>query len=231
MSVEGGGNSQPSVFSASSHRVAPPPFSASTLASNQRKRPVLSGLGSESTTQSEFTSPNTPTPYENKNEISSLHARTTPSEPMSSFAAGTPVYHHVPNHPQPATKEPHLSSIHSLLNEFQLHFDMKKQRINALESQVSSAEGRLQQREIELQSATSERVTALKQLESQKIMLDEMQRKLLDFSKYDSMIASRFDSFESLMMEMSATKAKYLEKDAEFKKSKLSVDVRNYVSK
>lgn len=231
MSVEGGENSQPTAFSSSSHRAPPPPFSASTLASNQRKRPVLSGLGAEAATattaaHSDFTSPNTPTPYENKSEMSSLHARTTPPEPLSSFAAGTPVYHHVshphphPQQPQPTTKEPHLSSIHALLNEFQLHFDMKKQRISALESQVSVVEARLQQREIELQSAAGERVAALKQLESQKFLLDELQKKLQEFSKYESMISSRFASFELLMSDLSATKAKYLEKEAEIKKSK-----------
>lgn len=223
MSVESGENSQPSAFSSSSHRAPPPPFSSSTFASNQRKRPVLSGLGSESTTQSDFTSPNTPTPYEAKIDISSLHQKTTPPEPMtSSFAAGTPIYHHIPHasQSQPSTKEPHLSSIHALLNEFQLHYDMKKQRISALESQIHAVEGRLQQREIELQNAATERITAFKQLEAQKNILDEMQKKLNDFSKYEPLIASRFASFENLMTEMSNTKAKYLEKEVALNKSK-----------
>lgn len=222
MSVDGGENPHASAFSNSSQRVPPPPFSASSLASNQRKRPVLSGLGSESAGQSEFTSPNTPTPYEAKTEISALHVRTTPSEPMSSFAAGTPIYHHVSHqsNPPPSTKEPHLASIHALLNEFQLHYDMKKQRISALESQIHAIEGRLQQREIELQTATNERVSAFKQLDSQRHILDELQAKLQDFSKYESLISSRFSSFESLMSDLSNTKASYIEKESELTKSK-----------
>ncbi len=219
MSIEGGENSQSSTFPGSTQRAPPPSFSASSFAGNQRKRPILSGLGSEPTTHSDFTSPNTPTPYESKGEISSLHARTTPSEPMSSFAAGTPIYKHA-SHPSPSTKEPHLSSIHSLLNEFQLHFDMKKQRISALESELSSVDGRLQQREIELQSYATERISSLEQLKNQKLLLDELQRKLAEFSKYESMISSRFANFEVLMKDLSATKANYLEKESELKKSK-----------
>ena len=78
----------------------------------------------------------------------------------------------------------------------------------------------LHQREAELQVSSKERIENLRMLESNKIQLKELEGKLKEFNKYEKMISTKFDSLESLMNEMSLTKAKYSQKESELKKGK-----------
>lgn len=217
MSIEAAEYSQNSSnpSSATSRGPPPPPFSSSTLAGhNQRKRPVLSALGAEVTVTSDFASPTTPTPYDAalNSDISSLHAQPTP-HPAFNYAQAPPPQ-------QPSTKEPHLSSMHALLSEFQLHYDSKKQRIASLEQQLSALESRLQKREIELQSAANDRISAFKQLQEQRQQLEEMNLKLLEFSKYDSLFNTRMTEMDRIVSEMITAKSNFALKEAELNQSK-----------
>lgn len=78
----------------------------------------------------------------------------------------------------------------------------------------------LHQREVELQFSTKERIENLRILENNKIQLNELEGRLKDFNKYEKMVATKFESLESLMNEMSLTKTKYSQKEAELKKGR-----------
>lgn len=78
--------------------------------------------------------------------------------------------------------------------------------------------GQLHQRETELQAASAERISNLKTLETHKIQLRQLESQLKDFSKYESIVASKFESLESLMTEISSSKSKFLQKETELTK-------------
>lgn len=62
-----------------------------------------------------------------------------------------------------------------------------------------------------------ERISNLKALEGHKQSLKELEAKLKDFSKYEGLITSKFENIETLMNEMSQTRTKYLQKEAQLK--------------
>ena len=73
------------------------------------------------------------------------------------------------------------------------------------------------QREIELQSVATERISNLKSLEAHKQQMRELEVKLKEFDKYEAVVASKFDYLETLMSEMSVTKSKFQVKEKELR--------------
>lgn len=78
----------------------------------------------------------------------------------------------------------------------------------------------LHQRETELQAASAERISNLKTLETHKIQLRQLEAQLKDFTKYESIVTSKFENLESLMIEMSSSKAKFTQRESELTKGK-----------
>lgn len=76
----------------------------------------------------------------------------------------------------------------------------------------------LQQREEELRLVSLERTANLKILETHKVQLRELESKLKDFSKYETIISSKFESLEELMSDMHLTKTKYIQNETKLKK-------------
>ena len=89
--------------------------------------------------------------------------------------------------------------------------------------QLRQVSGQLYQRETELQAASAERISNLKTLETHKILLRELEAQLKDFTKYESVITSKFESLENLMTEMSSSKEKFLQKESELTKGKFQL--------
>lgn len=85
--------------------------------------------------------------------------------------------------------------------------------------------GQLYQRETELQAASAERISNLKTLETHKIQLRQLETQLKDFTKYESIVISKFEGLDSLMTEMSSSKAKFLQKETELTKGKRQLSV------
>lgn len=74
----------------------------------------------------------------------------------------------------------------------------------------------LREKESELQGIALERIENLRVVESNKTQLRELEGKLKEFGKFETLIGSKFESLEKLMTEMTATRAKYLAKEAEY---------------
>lgn len=89
--------------------------------------------------------------------------------------------------------------------------------------------GQLYQKETELQATAAERIANLKTLETHKIQLRELEAQLKDFSKFESIIASKFDNLENLMAEMSSSKEKFLLKESELTKGKIYREFCMYI--
>lgn len=71
----------------------------------------------------------------------------------------------------------------------------------------------MNQREIELQQLSSERISNFNTLEVHKKQLKEFKERLGEFEKYETLIASKFTNLEELMSEMCSTKAQFLVKE------------------
>lgn len=72
-----------------------------------------------------------------------------------------------------------------------------------------------------MQSAATERISNLKLLETHKHELKGLGEKLKEFGKYETLIASKFESLENLMSEMITTKAQFLTKETDLRNGNL----------
>lgn len=75
----------------------------------------------------------------------------------------------------------------------------------------------LQERENELQTVTTERITNLKTIEGHKQQLKDLEGKIKEFGKYEGIIEAKFENLENFMNEMTAIREEYSKKESQLK--------------